>query len=115
MLIVRYIVNVIIDFHTHIFPPKVIKNRALFSESDPYFAELFSSPEVKLATAEDIISSMDEENVDVSVVLNYGWVSHELCAHRSAPALFPRRHSCLNKVVQKLDSVQPEDSGRVSP
>jgi hypothetical protein len=32
-----------------------------------------------MVTAEELISSMDENGVDLSVVLNIGWVSHELC------------------------------------
>jgi predicted TIM-barrel fold metal-dependent hydrolase len=32
-----------------------------------------------MATAEELLASMDEAGVDLSVVLNAGWVSHELC------------------------------------
>jgi predicted TIM-barrel fold metal-dependent hydrolase len=32
-----------------------------------------------MATAEEVIASMDEAGIDLSVVLNIGWVSHELC------------------------------------
>ena len=41
---------------------------------------LYSQPKAKMATAEELITSMDEANIDLSVVLNIGWVSHELCA-----------------------------------
>jgi predicted TIM-barrel fold metal-dependent hydrolase len=70
---------VIIDFHTHIFPPRIKENPAAFIERDPCFAEIYSSTKAKLATAEDLISSMDKDNVDISVVLNYGWTSQEMC------------------------------------
>ena len=69
----------IIDFHTHIFPPRIKENPAAFLERDPGFSELYSSPKTKLATAEDLIASMDKDKVDISVVLNYGWTSQELC------------------------------------
>lgn len=48
-------------------------------KQDPCFAELYTSPRAKLVTAEELIDSMDEQGVDVSVALNIGWVSHELC------------------------------------
>jgi predicted TIM-barrel fold metal-dependent hydrolase len=32
-----------------------------------------------MATAEELISSMNETGIDVSVALNIGWFSHELC------------------------------------
>lgn len=69
----------IIDFHTHIFPPWVKENREEYVKRDPCFALLYSDAKAKLVTAEELIASMDEAHVDCSVVLNIGWVSHELC------------------------------------
>ena len=68
----------IIDFHTHIFPPQIKKNRSKYIDSDSCFAILYSSPEAKLATADELIASMDEEGIDISVIVNYGWTTHEL-------------------------------------
>jgi hypothetical protein len=70
---------VIVDFHTHIFPPWIRENRDQHVKRDPCFALLYSSAKARLVTAEELIASMDEANVDCSVVLNIGWVSHELC------------------------------------
>ena len=50
----------IIDFHTHVFSPAVKKNRNKYIDSDPCFAILYSDPKAKLATAEELIASMDE-------------------------------------------------------
>ena len=69
----------IIDFHTHIFPPQIKKNRTKYIDSDPCFAILYSDPKAKLATADELIDSMDKDGVDISVVANYGWTTHELC------------------------------------
>ncbi len=69
----------IIDFHTHIFPPRIKKNRSKYIDSDSCFAILYSSPDAKLATADELIASMDKEGIDISVVLNTGWTTHELC------------------------------------
>ena len=69
----------IIDFHTHIFPPWLRERRDEYIKRDPCFSLLYSQPEARMATAEELLASMDEDGVDLSVVLNIGWVSHELC------------------------------------
>jgi len=69
----------IIDFHTHIFPPRITRNCGQYIDNDPSFAVLYSSPKARLATADELIASMDEEGIDISVVLNYSWTTHELC------------------------------------
>lgn len=69
----------IVDFHTHIFPPGIRDNRESYSGRDPCFDILYANPKAKIATAEDIVRNMDEEGIDISVVLNIGWSSHELC------------------------------------
>jgi len=70
---------VIVDFHTHIFPPGVNERRDEYVKRDPCFSLLYSEAKAKLATADELIASMDENQIDLSVVLNIGWVSHELC------------------------------------
>lgn len=69
----------IIDFHTHVFPPRIEENRQRYVRSDACFAELYSSPKARLATADELIDSMDRDGVDVSVILNGGWATQELC------------------------------------
>lgn len=70
----------IIDFHTHIFPPQVKENRDDLVRRDACFAEFYSSPKAKMATAEELIVSMDQAEINTSVILNTGWISQELCA-----------------------------------
>ncbi len=86
----------IIDFHTHVFPPQVKKNRSKYVDSDPCFALLYSKKEAKLATADELIASMDKAEVDVSVIVNIGWTTHELCVETNdyileSIAKYPRR------------------------
>jgi predicted TIM-barrel fold metal-dependent hydrolase len=70
---------VIIDFHTHIFSPWLKERRDEYVKSDLCFSLLYSQPKARIATAEELLASMDEAGIDLSVVLNVGWVSHELC------------------------------------
>jgi len=88
--------SVIIDFHTHIFPLWLRERRDEYVKRDACFSLLYSQPEARLATAEELIASMDEAGIDLSVVLNAGWVSHELCVRTNDYILdsvsrYPRR------------------------
>jgi len=67
---------VIIDFHTHIFPPEVRERREEYARRDPTFAEMYADPKAKVATAEELLASMDEAGVDVSVALGFAWQDH---------------------------------------
>jgi len=69
----------IIDFHTHVFSPQINKNRSKYIDSDPCFAILYSNKDARLATADELIASMDKEGIDISVITNIGWTTHELC------------------------------------
>jgi predicted TIM-barrel fold metal-dependent hydrolase len=74
---------VIIDFHTHIFPPDVRDRRREYLRRDPTFAEMYAHPRAKIATAEDLLRSMDEAGVDVSVALGFAWRDHEDCVRHN--------------------------------
>jgi len=78
-----YHLGVIIDFHTHIFPPDVRDRREEYLKHDATFAEMYASPKAKIATAEGLLASMDEAGVDVSVALGFAWREHELCVRHN--------------------------------
>ncbi len=73
----------IIDFHTHIFPPEVRENRDEYLRRDVTFAEMYSNPRTPVASAEDLLRSMDESGVDASVVLAFAWKDHDLCVRHN--------------------------------
>ena len=68
----------IIDFHTHIYPPWLRPRREEFLRRDATFGELFASPKARMATAERLIRRMDQDGVDVSVVMGIGWTDVDL-------------------------------------
>ena len=69
----------IIDFHTHIMSPWAHQRRDELSRSDPCFGMLYSNPKARLATADELVDSMDEAGIEASVVLNVGWSNHDMC------------------------------------
>ncbi|MEO8456380.1 MAG: amidohydrolase family protein [Chloroflexota bacterium] len=67
----------IIDFHAHIFPPDVRERRDDYVARDITFAEMYADPKAEIATAEDLLASMDEAGVDVSVAVGFAWADHD--------------------------------------
>ncbi len=69
----------IIDIHTHIFPPEIIRNREQYLERDPLFSSLYSDPRAKMVPVEDLINMMDDQNIDLSVIQNIAWSTPGIC------------------------------------
>lgn len=93
---VCYNLAMIIDFHTHVFSPQIKKNRSKYIDNDPCFAILYSNKDAKLATADELVASMDKEGIDISVIVNIGWTTHELCVETNdyileSVARYPQR------------------------
>ena len=68
----------LIDFHTHIFPPDIRKHREHYCLRDPWFNFLYSNPCAYLATADDLVAEMDTSGVDASVTFSFGWTDPAL-------------------------------------
>ena len=73
--------SIIVDSHTHILPKFIDNNREKYFAIDATFKELFSNGE-KIVSVEELIDSMDRNNIDCSIVLGFGWNDIEL-ARRS--------------------------------
>jgi predicted TIM-barrel fold metal-dependent hydrolase len=69
----------IIDFHTHVLPPRIKQDRGPYVDRDPAFAAIYSSEKARIATAEDLIDAMERDGIAFSVIVNYSWSTHELC------------------------------------
>jgi predicted TIM-barrel fold metal-dependent hydrolase len=69
----------IVDAHTHLFPPEIVLDRTLHLERDPWFGELYASPNIVLVTPEDLVASMDEAGIEMSVVCGWPWRDSGLC------------------------------------
>ncbi|MEZ4553631.1 MAG: amidohydrolase family protein [Dehalococcoidia bacterium] len=74
----------IVDVHTHVFPPRFIEERHRLLARDPAFAALYASPKARMATADALIASMDAAAVDVSVACGFWWRDAALAAEHAA-------------------------------
>jgi uncharacterized protein len=107
LVYVCYNAAMIIDFRTHVFSPEIIRNRERYLEKDPFFSSLYSDPRARLATAEDLINVMDDQEIDISVIQNIAWCTPGMCRQTNDYILesvhrFPRRLIGFGMVV--LDS-----------
>lgn len=69
----------IIDIHTHIFPPDVIERRELFAKRDSSFDFIYGNPNARMVTYQQLVEEMDSAGVDVSVACGFPWRSIDLC------------------------------------
>src|SRR4051812_17071161 len=67
--------SVIVDIHTHIFPPEVAANRDAYLAADATFRELYGDPKARIATATGLRSSMAEAGIELSVALGFAWAN----------------------------------------
>lgn len=63
----------IVDIHTHIFPPEFVAQRDRLAQREPVFGEMYANPTARMATADDLLASMQEARVDVSVACGVWW------------------------------------------
>ncbi len=99
----------IIDVHTHIFPPDIVGGRNLFFGNEPEFQLLYGPADSKMASAQTLIQSMDENGIDRSVVFGFPWRTAGLLARHNdyvldAAARFPDRLlplACLDLFSQR--------------
>jgi predicted TIM-barrel fold metal-dependent hydrolase len=73
----------IVDVHTHVFPPRMIAERARLAAADAQFGVLYGSPRARMATGEELVASMDAAGIDRAVACGFWWRSAEHAAeHR---------------------------------
>ena len=82
----------IIDFHTHIFPADIRDNREKFFPSEPAFKLLYQSAKSRLIGAAELLTAMDENGVDKSIILGFPWRN---------PANFKPHNDYIMDMVQK--------------
>ncbi len=97
--------KLIIDIHTHIFPPEIGRDRKSFFRGEPAFELLYQDEKRgPLTTADGLIKAMDRDGIRTSVTFGFPWKQPELVRRSNdyvleAMARYPQRllgFACLN-------------------
>ena len=68
----------ILDAHTHLFPPRVRQDPARYATpAEPVYSAMYGTPNARTVDAEGLIRAMDEEGVDRAVTFGFPWSSED--------------------------------------
>ncbi len=95
----------IIDVHTHIFPPDICTQREHYCARDAWFNALYRNPQARLATAEDLITEMDASGVTTALTCSFGWTDTGLIEETNSYVLDAMRR--YPGRLQGMAGVQP--------
>src|SRR3712207_1683143 len=70
---------VVVDAHTHAFPPEWIADRINHCQRDRWFGELYEAPSAKMIDAGELLAAMDAAGVDSAIVCGWPWADPGLC------------------------------------
>ncbi|HSV96115.1 MAG TPA: amidohydrolase family protein [Spirochaetota bacterium] len=62
----------VIDFHTHIFPDRIVRNRDDFLD-DADFRAIYGSVKSRIVGGDGLLRAMDENGIDAAVVMGFPW------------------------------------------
>lgn len=100
----------VVDAHVHLFPPEICNSKDDFCARDEWFGITHSGPMVRMPSVDDLLESMDEAGVDVSIVAAWPWMDPELCRdHNDFLAEICRDHPRL----EWLGIVNPDTASAV--
>ena len=72
----------IIDFHTHIFSPNVVKNRNNYFD-DHIFSLLYSAGKSRIADHQNLLNAMNESGIDYAVAMGFPWSKGKYCEEQN--------------------------------
>ncbi|MEZ4505785.1 MAG: amidohydrolase family protein [Thermomicrobiales bacterium] len=81
----------VVDAHVHIFPEEIVRHRDRFTARDRWFEELYAPERARLATAEDLVESMDGAGIEISIAWGFPWRDEGLCRFHNDYLVRPRR------------------------
>jgi uncharacterized protein len=70
---------VIVDAHTHAFPPQWIADRVNHCRRDRWFGDLYEAPSAKMIDAVELMSAMDSAGVALAIACGWPWLDPGLC------------------------------------
>lgn len=74
----------VIDAHTHAFPPDVVSHRKRYCERDDWFRRLYENPSAKLTGTVELLESMQRTGIERSIIAGFPWADSGLCREHNA-------------------------------
>ena len=74
----------IIDAHTHLFSPDVMRHRSRYAERDAFFGYLYSGTVARMVSVEEMIVAMDQAGIDKAIVTGWCWQNHVDCVEQNS-------------------------------
>ena len=71
--------DAIVDAHTHVFVPPVVRDRTQYIGRDLWFEHLYADPRFLLITVDDLLVSMDEAGIAQAVICGFPWHDLGIC------------------------------------
>jgi len=68
----------ILDAHTHIFPPEVCRRREDFFAQEPAFRLLYDSPQGRMVGPEELVETLETEGLAGAVICGFPWRQERL-------------------------------------
>ncbi len=65
--------RMIVDVHSHVFPPALIARREELARADAGFAALYGDARARMASAPELLASMEGAGVDRAVAAGFWW------------------------------------------
>ncbi len=101
----------ILDAHSHAFPPEVCRRREDFFADEPAFRLLYGNPKARLVDPEELVAALDEDGVAKAVMMGFPW---------RREAMWRRQHEVLLDAMRRWPerliafcTVNPLESGAV--
>ena len=70
---------VVVDAHTHAFPPQWIADRVNHCRRDRWFGDLYEAPTAKMIDAVELMSAMESAGVGLAIACGWPWRDPGLC------------------------------------
>ncbi|NPV07160.1 MAG: amidohydrolase [Anaerolineae bacterium] len=98
----------IVDAHVHVFPPDWVAAKEHLLARDSYFETLYRGPRGHMASADDLLRSMDEAGVRLSVAAGFGWEDGGLCREQNDYLL-----ECVRRHPERIVGLATVNPARV--
>ncbi|MFN8593593.1 MAG: amidohydrolase family protein [Thermomicrobiales bacterium] len=70
---------VVVDAHTHAFPPEWVRDRTPLLAADEWFAALYGVPSARMIDGGELLAAMDDAGVMQAVICGWPWSDPGLC------------------------------------